>query len=195
VSHTIGQAALAVASPVAPTKGRCNSNLPPVVPAVERRALPAFREPTIAATPRPGATPFGSAPSLGSRPPNPDGRTRGGTTALSISAAQGANRFGNRLLRTRTTGFRLRCCGRSIFRHFIAIRVWVSICDLSGDNNRADKTAAKIPRHIPSLPLCVLAQYFALVVIAYQGPSPRAVVTSYHRIGSRRLSCALRAGD
>jgi hypothetical protein len=47
------------------------------------------------------------------------------------------------------------------------------------------KTAAKIPRHIPSLPLCVLAQYFALVVIAQQGPSPRAVITSYHRIGSR----------
>jgi hypothetical protein len=31
------------------------------------------------------------------------------------------------------------------------------------------KTAAKMPRHIPSLPLCVSAQYFARVVFASRG--------------------------
>ena len=131
--------------------------LPPiVVPVVERRALPAILEPTIAATPRPGATPSGSAPSVGSRQPSPDGRTRGGTTAHSLVAAQGPNRtwFGNRLLNTQTTGFGPRCCDRSIFDHFIAFRAPVSISHLSRDNDRKDnhdRSQDTAPRHsVPS---------------------------------------------
>jgi len=126
---------------------------PPVVPVVERRTLPASLEPTIAVSPRPGATPPGSAPSVGSRPPDPDGRTRGGTTAHAISAAQPANRtwFGNRLLSTRTTGFSLGCCGRSIFGHFI--RVWLSVSDLSCDKDckdNQDRSQHTTPHSVPS---------------------------------------------
>jgi hypothetical protein len=144
-----------------PCRGHCNSNLPPVFPIVERRALPAILEPTIAVTARLGAAPSGSAPSVGSRPPDPDGRTRGGTTegtaAPSIPAAPGANRtwFGNRLLRTRTTGFSLGCCGRSISGLSIAIRVWLSISDLSRDNDRADdqdRSHDTTPHSVPSTP-------------------------------------------
>ena len=141
------------------SRGRCNSNLPPAFPVVERRALPAILEPTIAVTPRPRATPSGSAPSVGSRPPDPDNRTRGGTTGgtdPSVPAAQGANRtwFGNRLLRTRTTGFGPGCCGRSISDRFIAIIIWSSIRDLLCDNDRADnqdRSQDTAPQHsVPS---------------------------------------------
>jgi len=131
----------------------CNSNLPPVVPVVERRALPVSLEPILAVTPRPGAAPSGSAPSVGSRPPDPDRRTRGGTTAHSIPAAQGTNRtwFGNCLLRTRTTGFSLGCCGRSIFDHLF---VWLSISHLPRDKDRKDnqdRSQDTLPRHsVPS---------------------------------------------
>ena len=61
------------------------------------------------------------APSVGSRPTDPDGRTHIRTTeatgAPSVLATSGAVRtwFGNRLLRTRRTGFSIGCCcGRSI---------------------------------------------------------------------------------
>jgi len=98
------------------------SSLPPVVvPVVEWRALPAILDPAIAVPPWAGAAPSRSAPSVGSRPTDPDGRTHIGTTEAtgvpSILAASGAVRtyFGNRRLRTRRTGFSLGCCcGRSI---------------------------------------------------------------------------------
>jgi hypothetical protein len=176
-------------------RGRCNSNLPPVVPAAERRALSAIPEPSFAVTPGPGATPFGSAPSVGSRPPDPDGRTRDGTTALSIAAAQRANGtwFGNRLLRTRTTGFSLGCRGRSIFGHVIAIRA--SIRDLSRDHDRADnqdRSQNAAPHPVPST-----LRFSAILRpggVRQQGPSPRAVITSYHRIGSRIWRSSVFAG-
>jgi hypothetical protein len=120
--------------------GVVSSLPPPVVPVVERRSLPASLKPIIAGTPRPGATPSGSAPSVGSRPPDPDGTTRGGTAAHAISAAPGANRkwFDDRLLRMPTTGFSPGCCRRSISDLSIAIRVCVSIGELLSDNDRAD---------------------------------------------------------
>src|SRR6266478_3237137 len=100
---------------------RASPSLPPVVvPVVEWWALPATLDPAIAVTPWAGAAPSRSAPSVGSRPTDPDGRTAIRTTeataAPSILAASGAVRtwFGNRLLRTRITGFSLGCCGRSI---------------------------------------------------------------------------------
>lgn len=97
------------------------SSLPPVVfPVFEWRvALPAIRDPAITRTPRTGTAPFGSAPSVGSRPTHVDGRTRGATTegiaTPSIPAAQGANRtwVGNRDLRTRRAGFGPGSGGRS----------------------------------------------------------------------------------
>ena len=98
------------------------SSLPPVaVPVVEWRALPAILDPAIAVPPWVGAAPSRSAPSVGSRPTDPDGRTHIGATeatgAPSILAASGVVRtwFGNRLRRTRRTGFSAGCCcGRSI---------------------------------------------------------------------------------
>src|SRR6266481_2244085 len=98
---------------------RASPSLPPVVvPVVEWRALPATLDPAIAVTPWTGAAPSRSAPSVGSRPTDPDGRTHIRTTeaagAPSILAASGAVRkwFGNRL---RRTGFSAGCCcGRSI---------------------------------------------------------------------------------
>ena len=103
-------------------RGVASSSLPPVVvPVVEWRALPAILDPAIAVTPWAGAAPFRSAPSVGSRPTDPDGRTRIRTTeatgAPSVLATSGAVRtwFGNRLLRPRRTGFSIGCCcGRSI---------------------------------------------------------------------------------
>ena len=101
----------------APARGVASSSLPPVVvPVVEWRALPAILDPAIAVTPWAGAAPIRSAPSVGSRPTDPDGRTRIRTTeaagAPSIPATSGAVRtwFGNRLLRTRRTGFSIGCC-------------------------------------------------------------------------------------
>ena len=100
--------------------GRCNSKLPPAIPAVERRAFPTSLDPAIAVRPRPGATPSGSAPSVGSRPSDPDGRTRcpatERTSGLPIPAARAPKRWlGDCLLKTRRTGLSLdRRCRRSI---------------------------------------------------------------------------------
>jgi hypothetical protein len=106
----------------APVRGVASSSLPPVVvPVVEWRALPAILDPAIAVTLWAGAAPSRSAPAVGSRPTDPDGRTRIRTAeaagAPSIPATSGAVRtwFGNRLPRTRRTGFSIGCCcGRSI---------------------------------------------------------------------------------
>src|SRR6266849_1709921 len=101
----------------APVRGVASSSLPPVVvPVAEWRALPAILDPAIAVTPWAGAAPSRSAPSVGSRPTDPDGRTHIRTTeatgAPSIPATSGAVRtwFGNRLPRTRRTGLGIGCC-------------------------------------------------------------------------------------
>src|SRR5258705_10583067 len=60
---------------------RASPSLPPVVvPVVEWRAPPATPDPAIAVTPWTGAAPSRSAPSVGSRPTDPGGRTHITTT-------------------------------------------------------------------------------------------------------------------
>jgi hypothetical protein len=135
-------------------KGAAIRTSPPVVPVIERRALPASLEPTIAMTPRRGPTPSGSAPSVGSRPSDPDGRTRGGTTDRTAAPSIPTNRtwFGNRPLSAQATGVGLGSYGRSISDLFILIGFGTR--DLSRDKDRADnqdRSQDTAPRHsIPS---------------------------------------------
>src|ERR1700682_3571112 len=138
----LGAVYSADAAILAAIRGVASSSLPPVVvPVVEWRALPAILDPAIAVTPWAGAAPSRSAPSVGSRPTDPDGRTPIRTTeatgAPSIPATSGAVRtwFGNRLLGTRITGFRIGCwCGRSISG--LEGRCWAPNTWLSGGRRR-----------------------------------------------------------
>jgi len=106
--------------PALPTKLVAGSILPTViVPVVKWRGFPAIPDPVNTLTRWAGAAPSISAPSVGSRPTDPDGRTRAGTTegitTHSVPAAQGANRtwFGDRRLKTRSAGFSPGRCSRS----------------------------------------------------------------------------------
>jgi hypothetical protein len=134
--------------------GRCSL---PVVPLVEWRALPASLIPTIAVTPRPGATRSASAPPVGPCPPDPRDRPDGTTPDRTTDGRAGpfiTNR--TRLAATngmwfaatngtrsrRTTGFSLGGRGLGVrgrcFDLFFALGGRASIGDLSRDNDRQD---------------------------------------------------------